>query len=50
MSIKTQTIEIYDSANPLEVRTVTIPVRKGQKIYCHEPYAIEALKKYDKYC
>jgi ribosomal protein S1 len=50
MSIKTQTIEIYDSANPLEVRTVTIPVRKGQKIYCHEPYAIEALKMYDKYC
>ena len=50
MSITTQTIEIYDSANPLEVRTVTVPVRKGQKIYSHEPYAVEMLKMYDKYC
>ena len=50
MSIITQTIEIFDSANPLESRTVTIPVRKGQKIYCHEPYVLDALKMYDKYC
>lgn len=50
MSITTQTIEIYDSSNPLESRTVTIPVRKGQKIYCHEPYVLDALKMYDKYC
>ena len=50
MSITTQTIEIYDSANPLESKTVTIPVRKGQKIYSHEPYALEMLKMYDKYC
>ena len=50
MSIKTQTIEIYDDANPLEVRTVTVPVRKGQKIYSHEPYAIDMMKMYDKYC
>ena len=50
MSITTQTIEIYDSANPLESKTVTIPVRKGQKIYSHEPYAVEMLKMYDKYC
>lgn len=50
MSIKTQTIEIYDDANPLEVRTVTVPVRKGEKIYCHEPYVLEAMKMYDKYC
>ena len=50
MSIQTQTIEIYDDANPLEVRTVTVPVRKGEKIYCHEPYVLEAMKMYDKYC
>ena len=50
MSITTQTIEIFDSANPLESKTVTIPVRKGQKIYCHEPYVLDALKMYDKYC
>lgn len=50
MSIKTQTIEIYDDANPLEVRTVTIPVRKGQKIYSHEPYVLDMMKMYDKYC
>lgn len=50
MSIKTQTIEIYDDANPLEVRTVTVPVRKGQKIYSHEPYALDMMKMYDKYC
>ena len=50
MSIKTQTIEIYDDANPLEVRTVTIPVRQGQKIYSHEPYVLDMMKMYDKYC
>ena len=50
MSIKTQTIEIYDDSNPLEVRTVTVPVRKGQKIFCHDPYVIDAMKMYDKYC
>ena len=50
MSIQTQTIEIYDVANPLEVKTVTVPVRKGEKIYCNEPYTLEAMKMYDKYC
>lgn len=50
MSIQTQTLEIYDNANPLEVSTVTVPVRKGQKIYSHEPYALDAMKMYDKYC
>ena len=50
MSIKTQTIEIFDDANPLEVRTVTVPVRKGQKIYSHEPYVLDMMKMYDKYC
>lgn len=50
MSIKTQIIEMYDSANPLEVRKATVPVRKGEKIYSHEPYALEVMKMYDKYC
>ena len=50
MSIKTQTIEIYSDANPLDVQVFTVPVRKGQKIFSHEPYALEAMKMYDKYC
>ena len=50
MGIKTQTLEIYDDANPLETRTVTVPVRKGQKIFTHEPYALEVMKMYDKTC
>ena len=50
MSIGTQTIEIYDDANPLEVKSVTVPVRSGQKIFSHESYAVDAMKMYDKYC
>lgn len=50
MSIVTQTIEIFGDANPLEVKSVTVPVRKGQKILSHESYAAEALKMYDSYC
>ena len=50
MGIKTQTFEIYDDANPLDTRTVTVPVRKGQKIFTHEPYALEVMKMYDKTC
>ena len=50
MSIKTQTIEIYNDVNPLEGKKVTIPVRKGQKIFCHEPYALDAMKMYDQCC
>ena len=50
MSIKTQTIEIFDDATPLDISVVTVPVRKGQKIYSHEHYAVDAMKMYDKYC
>ena len=50
MSIKTQTIEIYEDANPLDISTVTVPVRKGEKIYCHEPYVADVMKMYDRYC
>lgn len=50
MSIVTQKLEIYDDANPLEVKSVTVPVRAGQKIFSHESYVIDAMKMYDKYC
>ena len=50
MSIGTQTIEIYNDSNPLDVKTVTVPVRKGQKIFSHEAYALDVMKMYDKYC
>ena len=50
MSIRTQPIEIYNDSNPLDTRVVTVPVRKGQKIFSHEPYALDAMKMYDKYC
>jgi ribosomal protein S1 len=50
MSIRTQTIEIYNDSDPLDTRVVTVPVRKGQKIFSHEPYALDAMKMYDKYC
>ena len=50
MSIRTQTIEIYNDVDPLDGKKVTIPVRKGQKIFCHEPYALEAIKMYDNCC
>ena len=50
MSIGTQTIEIYNETNPLESKTVTVPVRMGQKIFSHEPYALDAMKMYDMYC
>lgn len=50
MNIQNQTIEIWDNVNPLERQEVTIPVRKGQKILCHEPYVLEMMKMYDVYC
>lgn len=50
MSIKTQTIEIYDDANPLDSKIVTVPVRKGQKIFTHELYAPDVMKMYDTHC
>lgn len=50
MKLVTQYIEIFDEANPLESKTVAVKVRPGQKIFCHEPYVLEALKMYDPYC
>ena len=50
MSIRTQTIEIYDDANPLEVRCYSSCKKGSKRFYCHEPYVLEAMKMYDKYC
>lgn len=50
MSILTQRLEIYEDGNPLESKMVTVPVKSRCKILSHEPYAIEALKMYDRYC
>lgn len=50
MSILTQRVEIYEDSNPLESRFVDIPVHKGEKIMCHEPYVIDALKLYNQSC
>lgn len=50
MKLENQTIEIWDDVNPLERKRVSIPVRKGQKILCHEPYLLDAMKMYDVYC
>lgn len=48
--ILTQTITITDPNNPLETKTVNVPVRKGEKIYCTEPYVIDVLKHYSTAC
>ena len=48
--IRNKTIEIFEDGNPLEVRTVTAPVRGDYKVMCHESYVVEALKKYDMTC
>lgn len=50
MSIRTQRVEIYEDSNPLESRFVDIPVHKGEKIMCHEPYVLDALKLYSQSC
>lgn len=50
MSIRTQRIEIYSDENPLDSYFVDIPVHKGEKIMCHEPYVLDALKMYNQSC
>lgn len=50
MSILTQVVEIYDESNPLETKRVTVPIKSKSKILSHEPYAVDALKMYDRYC
>ena len=50
MSIRTQRVEIYSESDPLNSTFVDIPVHKGEKIMCHEPYVVEAMKMYAQSC
>lgn len=50
MSIRTQRVEIYSESDPLNSTFVDIPVHPGEKIMCHEPYVVEAMKMYAKSC
>ena len=50
MSISTQKLEIYDDSNPLESKFVNVPIKSGCKVMSHDPYVLEALKKYDMFC
>lgn len=50
MSIRTQRVEIYSDSDPLNSTFVDIPVHKGEKIMCHEPYVVEAMKMYAQSC
>lgn len=50
MSIQTQRIEIFEESDPLNYKFVDVPVHKGEKIMCHEPYVLEALKMYNQSC
>ena len=50
MGIRTQRVEIYEDSNPLESKIVEVPVHKGEKIMCHEPYVVDALKMYSQSC
>ncbi len=50
MGILTQRVEIFSESDPLNSTFVDIPVHKGEKIMCHEPYVVEAAKMYAKAC
>lgn len=50
MGIRTQRVEIYEDSNPLESKIVEVPVHRGEKIMCHEPYVVDALKMYSQSC
>lgn len=50
MGILTQRVEIFSDSDPLNSTFVDIPVHKGEKIMCHEPYVVEAMKMYAKSC
>lgn len=50
MGILTQRVEIYSESDPLNSTFVDIPVHKGERIMCHEPYVVEAAKMYAKAC
>ena len=48
--ILTQRVEIFSDSDPLNSTFVDIPVHKGEKIMCHEPYVLDALKMYAGSC
>ena len=50
MSILTQKVEIFSESDPLNSQIIEVPVHKGEKIMCHEPYVVEALKMYAQSC
>lgn len=50
MGILTQRVEIFSESDPLNSTFVDIPVHKGEKIMCHEPYVVEAFKMYSQAC
>lgn len=50
MGILTQRVEIYSESDPLNSTFVDIPVHRGEKIMCHEPYVVEAMKMYAQSC
>ena len=49
-NILTQRVEIFSESDPLNSTFVDIPVHKGEKIMCHEPYVLDALKMYAGSC
>lgn len=50
MSIRTQRVEIFEESDPLNSKFIEVPVHKGEKIMCHEPYVLEAWKMYNQSC
>lgn len=50
MNIKNKVIEIYEDSNPLETKKVNVSMKGDYKVYCHESYVADAMKKYDKFC
>ena len=49
-NILTQRVEIFSESDPLNSTFVDIPVHKGEKFMCHEPYVLDALKMYAGSC
>ena len=49
-NILNQRVEIFSESDPLNSTFVDIPVHKGEKIMCHEPYVLDALKMYAGSC
>lgn len=50
MKIHNKIIEVYEDGNPLETKKVNVHIKDDAKIFCHEGYVAEAMKKYDMFC